>query len=71
MCPTEENKGESVVILALISVACLVGVVLYALFNHKVPKGLLKPFINGVQYLTIVIISSTAGTCWRATLKYT
>ena len=27
----------------------LVAVVLYALFNHMIPKGVLKPLINGMQ----------------------
>jgi len=38
----------------------LAAVVLYALFNHMIPKGVLKPLVNGMQYLAIVMSSSTA-----------
>jgi hypothetical protein len=38
----------------------LAAVVLYALFNHMIPKGVLKPIVNGMQYLAIVVSSSTA-----------
>ena len=51
--------GALATLLAIIA-GGLVFVVLYALFNHKIPKGILKPFINGMQYLAIVMTSSTA-----------
>lgn len=59
-CPSGEDEGSAVAALIAIIAGCLAAVVLYALFNHVIPKGVLKPFINGMQYLTIVMTTSTA-----------
>ena len=48
-CPSEEKAGSATTALVVIVVVCTTVVVLYALFNHLVPKGLLKPFINGTK----------------------
>ena len=59
-CPSNDDELSATAVLVVIIVGFFVIVALYALFNHKVPKGLLKPFINGMQYLAIVMTSSTA-----------
>ena len=59
-CPTEANAGAAMSRLLGIAAAIVAVVVLYALFNHKLPKGALKPFINGMQYLAVALTSSTA-----------
>ena len=48
-CPSEDSFASSVAGLVGVIIGGIVGVVGYALFNHKVPKGVLKPFINGMQ----------------------
>ena len=48
-CPSGEDEGGALAALLAIIAGGLVAVVLYALFNHKIPKGVLKPFINGSQ----------------------
>ena len=59
-CPSKEDELSATAVLVAIIAGFFVAAVLYALFNHKVPKGLLKPFINGMQYLAIAMTSSTA-----------
>jgi hypothetical protein len=48
-CPSGEDAGGAVAALIGIIAGGLVAVVLYALFNHMIPKGALKPLINGMQ----------------------
>jgi hypothetical protein len=59
-CPSGEDEGGAVAALIAIIAGGLAAVVLYALFNHMIPKGVLKPFINGMQYLAVVMTTSTA-----------
>ena len=48
-CPSGEDEMGALAALLAIIAGGLVAVVLYAFFNHKIPKGVLKPFINGSQ----------------------
>ena len=48
-CPSGENEGNAVAALVGIIAGGLVVSVMYALFNHKIPKGVLKPLVNGMQ----------------------
>ena len=60
LCPAEDNSNAALANLLGIAAAILAIVILYAMFNHKLPTGALKPLINGMQYLAIAVTSSTA-----------
>ena len=65
-CPSKEDAGSAITALVVIVVVCTTVVVLYALFNHRVPKGLLKPFINGTKKEERVMLSLCRAVwrCW-------